>query len=370
MVQSLAEDRAEVYRRIVAAAVLAPSAENTQPWRFVVHDDALMVCLDRTRTLASDIDDMLSLTAIGACIENAVVAAAACGLRSSVSLVDPVPTDKNPTSAAIAQVHFSAQVHLSVESGYEVLADCIESRCTCRRLDHRRLIEGSLLSELQQSSEGLSNVVVHWVDRRRLRQFAKLVGIGNRIRLEHQPFHQELYDNLRFTANEAARTRDGLDVATLQLPRGLTRLLSALRAWPRMKRANLLGFSRSVARQAAHEVRHSGAVGFLTVPGPEARAFVEGGRAMERIWLTATRLGLGFHPTASLPVFLAHARTGGRGLLPYHQRLTADMSERFYQAFPEVTGRAVQMAFRIGYVSEAPLVRSLRRKVEDVLRFG
>jgi hypothetical protein len=175
-----------------------------------------------------------------------------------------------------------------------------------------------------------------------------------------------VYGNLRFAESEVRRTRDGLDVAALQLPFGAASIMHVLRSWRRMKWANLVGFSRGVARQATQEVIRSGAVGFLAVPVAGLEHFVEGGRVLERLWLTATRLGLCFHPTASLPVFLAHARTGGRQLLPGHRQLAEAMSERFYRLFPTLAGRTIQMAFRIGYGPKPP-VRSLRRPLTAVL---
>ena len=101
---------------------------------------------------------------------------------------------------------------------------------------------------------------------------------------------------------------------------------------------------------------------------PNSKQFVQGGRALERLWLTATRLGLCFHPTASLPVFLAYARAGSPQLMPRHRKLVADISKRFDRLFPVLTDRTVQMAFRVGYGPRPP-VRSLRRKIDDVLQF-
>jgi hypothetical protein len=106
----------------------------------------------------------------------------------------------------------------------------------------------------------------------------------------------------------------------------------------------------------------------LTVAKDDIEHFIGGGRALERLWLSVTKHDLRFHPTASLPVFLVHARTGGKQLSNRHRAMTEGMSERFFRLFPSVEGRVVQMAFRLGY-GELPPVRSLRRPSENVVEF-
>lgn len=131
--------------------------------------------------------------------------------------------------------------------------------------------------------------------------------------------------------------------------------------------ANLLGFSRGVARQAAAEVCASGAIGILTVDEPTKANFLSGGRQFERLWLSATAAGIGLHPAASLAVFLAYAeRTDGRGLPAKHWRMAQAMKQEFDRLYPQLQGRTVQMVFRVGY-ADAPAVRSLRRPAQDVL---
>jgi hypothetical protein len=40
-------------RFAVRYAIFAPSSDNTQPWRFIINGDELLVCADRTRSLAN-----------------------------------------------------------------------------------------------------------------------------------------------------------------------------------------------------------------------------------------------------------------------------------------------------------------------------
>lgn len=75
----------------VEVARFAPSKHNSQPWRFVLRDGALLVRADAQRTLPlTDSAGREQLLACGAAVELAVVAAASLGRRLAVTwLPDP-----------------------------------------------------------------------------------------------------------------------------------------------------------------------------------------------------------------------------------------------------------------------------------------
>ena len=112
-----------------------------------------------------------------------------------------------------------------------------------------------------------------------------LVAQSDRMRFEHERFHAELYRQLRFTAADSERTRDGLDVRTLELPPGAVHVLHFLRKWPRIRFLNHFGLSRMMSMPSRWSVCRSGAVGILTVGEPAVSKYLAGGRALERIWL-------------------------------------------------------------------------------------
>ncbi len=355
----------DLLERMIKAAALAPSAENTQPWHFIINEKELTICLDRSRAMASDVDCMLDLTGLGACTENAVIEAREAGYEPTVTFV----AERSQLQQTNGLVPV-AKLTCSKAGEADPLACSITPRCTSRRMKSAKIPQ-SQLDKLSAEIDEISGVQIDWVTGGNAwRELAQLVGIGNRIRFEYQPFHQEFYENVRITPAEVNATRDGLDLATLQLPLGVSAIMAFLKRWPRMRVANLLGFSRGVARQAAAEMRCSGAIGILTVDSATYECFLNGGRALERIWLASTSAKLGFHPAAALAVFLAYAeRTDGSRLLPKHQRMAEDMQQRFYRLYPHLSGRTVQMIFRVGHANK-PKVRSLRRHVNDVLELS
>lgn len=361
----LQENLTAICRSMAEAAALAPSAENTQPWHFIVEENSLTICLDRSRALASDVDFMLDLTSLGTCTENAAIAAREAGYEPTITRFAIEEQIRHP-HGLVPVVQLACAEHGRADS----LSPWLASRCTSRRMQSKK-IAPSQLKTLSAEIEEIPAVQVDWVtEQGAWLEIAQLVGIGNRIRFEFQPFHQEFYNNVRITADEVAKTRDGLDLATLQLPPGVATIMAMLKKWPRMKVANWLGFSHGVARQAAAEMRCSGAIGILTVDAATSESFLNGGRALQRLWLAATAAKLGFHPAAALAVFLAYAeRTNGARLLPKHQRMAEDMQQRFCRLYPQLAGRTVQMVFRVGHAKQ-PKARSLRRQVEDVLELS
>lgn len=347
----------EVVQQIVDLAVRAPSAENTQPWKLDWDGEQLRVFHDRSRQMASDVDAMLDLTGIGALIESVVLAASRQSLRADLTFPESESQWPGNFLKEIASIRFEDN------AAEDPLAALLEFRCTTRRMDRLRRLTERQKESLQAAAAGFPGVQVDWVPDSQIPDIAALIGLGNRMRFEHVPFHDEFYSNLLFTAKDARCRRDGLDVATLQLPPGVSSVMWAMKSWRCCRIANLLGFSRAVEKQAAREVTHSGAVGLVTVQDSTTNALANGGRALQRVWLEAARLGLAFHPTASLPVFLAHlAHTESNTLLPMHTTNAEHLRNVFFDCFPGLRMRRLQLVFRVGY-GDPPSVRTLRRPV-------
>ena len=350
---------------LVRAAVLAPSPDNNQPWRFVSQGDRLLVYLAAEKRLPSDVNAMSDLTGLGAAIENLCIAASEIGYSAQVEYLAPL-------TIATAEDAREPLARISLSPGGEPdpLFAQLEARCTCRKLYSSRPVAADCLARLSDAAKDFSDVQADWItDRRRLRSFARLISTTDLVRFQSETFHNEIFRQLRFTPEEAERTREGMDVRTLELPPGTALLLRLLRPWNRMRWLHRLGLGRLLTAPSVLSVLKSGAIGILSVPEPTANAFLRGGQAFQRIWLAATaeEPDLALQPLGSPGVFFAHIeQLGGRKLTGRQQRVLRKARARFGRIVPDTQGRTVQLAFRMGH-SSPPRFRSLRLPAEHFL---
>ena len=348
---------------LVRAAVLAPTPDNNQPWRFVSEKDRLLVCLDPSRALPSDVNSMFDLIGLGAAVENASIAARQMGYEPSVEY------SSNTVGSATENGSQPAVTMTFTPGGRpDLLHGYLETRCTCRKLYSTRPVPQNCLDTLADAGNEFSDIQLDWItDRSRVRAIARVLAASDRIRFEYEPFHNELFRQLRFTVDEAERTRDGLDLRTLELPPGAGLMLRPLGSWSRMKWVHRLGLGRLLTVPSALSVCKSGAIGVLSVAEPTSAGFLQGGRAFERIWLAAQAEGLALQPLGSLSIFCAHLGIlGGQKLSPHHKQRIGRLLDRFRKLVPTVAGRTLLILFRLGH-SDPPRYRSLRRPAEDVL---
>jgi nitroreductase len=348
---------------LLLSATLAPSPDNNQPWQFeAASDGSVTLFHDLSRALPSDVDFMFSMIALGAALENLCIAGQERGWHPHVEDLPQAQSAGKP-GEPIAMVRFSAG------GTSDPLYPFLAQRATCRKPYARQPVAEAARNTLAAAVKRFPETALHWVSEREgIARLAWLVAATDRIRVEYQPFHEELYRQLRFTAAEAEATRDGLDVRTLELPSFALGLLRRLRPWRRMRMLNRFGLSKLLGVASAQLVKDSGTVGLMTTGVTTRQGYLQAGRAFQRVWLSATQLGLRLHPLGSIPIFLSLLqRKQGAGLAPGHRAVLERVAPPFFEIFPAAAGRGLVLLFRLGE-AEPPAVRSLRRPVSAVLR--
>lgn len=280
----------------------APSGDNTQPWQFeVVGPRYVLVHARDTRDhCIYDLDGHASQQAVGAMLETLSIAASVYGWRVDIERLPNQP-DTQPTYC----VRFVEDPAVQPDP----LAEVIQQRVTQRRRMRTKKLAQSQRDALWDAlPAGFS---VHFLetaaDRRRM---AKLLYDSAKIRLitpEAYEVHRSVIEwKTRFSDDRIPDQAVGLSPMSLPFMRW------AMKSWSRIRMLNRF-FAGTVLPRVELDWLPGyfcGAHFFLLADRPPTTLddFVEAGRALQRFWLTATRVGLQFQPAATPMIFSSYVR--------------------------------------------------------------
>ncbi len=357
--------------QLIELGTRAPSGGNAQPWRFTYHPGGtLRVWHDETRSGSFlDFEDRASHLAFGALAETLRLGAGKLHLGLALR---PYPNPAAERLVCEGQVGGEAEALTLEDQG---LADRIEERATSRRVSRREAIPPDDLAALGDIARRAGAELRILTDPAALEELGEVLGWGDRFRLLSPMTHREMMGEVRWSAEEAAATRDGLDLATLNLTPSDEAALRVVANPAVMTALRDVRGGHGLLRSARQAVAGAGAVGLLRMPfDPESSAraaYFHGGVALARVWLCATSRAVALQPMTALPYLFARLEHGGPGF---------DVAERTELEALRGRYRAVFGAFAGGFegtydallfrMSRADGVapRSLRRTVAQVLK--
>ena len=347
------------FKEILESAILAPSGDNCQPWRFAIRDN----CIDIFNLPARDTSlfnhrQMASLVAHGALIENILIASSALGYQPKLSILP-----EKATTDLIATIELEKS-----EPGNEPLYPFIRRRCTNRKLYKPEPLNDEQRQILVNSSKDVGSGTVRLKESEEgKRAVAKLIGLNDRLVFENRHLHSFLFDHIRWSDEEARQARNGLDIKTLELSSLDALAFRLFKNYPLLQALNFFGVSKLIAKNAEKLALSASALGIVTVDGNADREFITGGRLVQRVWLEATRLGISFQPMTGITFLMQRVAEGEVGSLsPSQVGLIGEARHELAAAY-NLTNETVIMMFRIGQGS-SPIARSLRLPLESFIQ--
>jgi molybdopterin/thiamine biosynthesis adenylyltransferase len=352
-------------RFVVEHGTLAPSGGNCQPWRFNFDGAKLWLIHDRQRSKnLLDGAHHAAYLALGAAIENMTIAAAQRGCRTRI-VPFPCPDDQT----VVAGLSFDTAGHRS-DPEQRLLFEQIRRRVTNRKVSTRLPLEDQQIGALKTAVTAYGCQLHLLSEEQALVEIGQILAAGDRIRFLCCELHRELMSELRWTAAEAQQSRDGIDLATLDLTPAQSAALKLIARPDVAALLRKLDGGQRLEESTLKAIRAWSAVGLITVAGQSPAAMLRAGQALERLWLQATALGLALHPmTAILYMFdLLYTEAASIFTKTERSRLAA-LQTRFDWLFPQARGQAQPMIFRLSRAAP-PSERSLRYPIEQVLSFG
>lgn len=312
-------DEAQRLAFLLRYAVLAPSSHNTQPWKFAIGRDEIVLFVNKDRWLrVADADQRELYTSIGCALENLLIAAEHFGYGHHVAYF-PEPSNLQ----LVAAVEFFADVSPAHYRPPE-LFEAIGARHTNHRRYDSRPIPAADLDRLKAAVVEPDLTLDLTGDKETRRQIDRLMNRADAAQFADMAFR----DELDYWIGEGA-------FGTPWLLAKLSQLASAY--------LDLGGFA---AKRDEDVLMNAPAFGVICSEENDRRSQVRAGQAFERIYLTATALGIRLQPISQI-VAVPQTR----------EQLAARFSSR---------GLTVQQPFRLGY-AEAEISHTPRRTLEEVM---
>lgn len=359
-------DRNELLE-LVEHANYAPSGGNVQPWIWIYDKRGVLHLIhDRVRSHSLlDYKGTGSLIAFGAALENLRLICAQKGIETEEILHANSFEDD-----LIASVRFvsKSKEPRQKEKDFE-LVNGIKIRCTNRKNPARKLLDVYQMESIKAFCQNPDFILEEIQEMDQLENLAKVIGGMDRMRLFHQQGLKDFIHEIRWNDQEAFETKDGIDVATLEL-NGTEKAAMGLLKDPRTVsffRKFFMGYGLTKISKAT--ITSSSAMFLLSGKDFSPKSYLEAGKILQKIWLWTNLNGISFQPvTASLFIFHRVLKENDHGFTEAEKKEIVELKESFNLIFNKGGKMEELFMFRVNFAGE-PTVRSFRRDVAQTLKF-
>lgn len=290
----------------LSGARTAPSAHNTQPWRFRLLPEGIRVGWTAQRALpAADPTDRDLYLALGASIEGAALKSALAG-RPLLFVADNETENVSESENVSGDEKALFIGKLVDDSGAATsesdltLARFLEARHTARINHLPEPVPQAVLDAMSQEAEKYGCRVFFLSAPADLKHLGALSRDATASQLADPAIYDELWNWMRLDKSDPRYHRDGLTADTLNLSDAATLAARTLLKPSFMRGMVKLQLHQFVAMDTESLVRHSASLCLLTTPDLKRNTLLECGRLLLRLWLIAAKAGLTTHPVSAL----------------------------------------------------------------------
>ncbi len=350
----------EIVTELVTQAIKAPSAGNAQPWRWYFSKCYLFLFYEDTGILSfGDNRRTASYLALGAAIENLELAANQSGYKTEIHIF-PLQNQLQLT-AVFTFTEKTAEGNIKGNPG---LFEYLDKRLTNRNAGSMETIAADKISKLGDavtSVHGASLIIKNTAQE--LSSFAAINGAAERLKLLNPEGHYEFFEKIiRWSEQEAGEKEDGINISGLCISGQEEIALKMIRSPEAVKLLAEWNAGRAMEYIGRRSVATSSAIGLIRMPDGSPESYLNGGRAMERMWLTAIQNGISVQPLMTPLVLSQQANTNMGNEIP-------GLIERLNLLFPDTDQQTRVFLFKLSIAGE-PALKSYRKGVNEVLYFA
>lgn len=350
---------------LIAAAKLAPSGGNNQPWKWHYQNNVLHLFLDESEAHAY-LDPQLisSYTSMGAAIENLLLAAAKQQLNVNWQLT-PQFAPKHIAFFSFADNHTPSQEEITLEKQ-------IPLRHTNRKSPPRQEIKDTTISYLQQLVQQTAGAQLTFVtDIEKIKTLAQIATQTDLLRMFIPEAHEDFITReMRWSVKEANEAEDGIGIHTLDLNNNDHVGIRLLRDRKMIDFLQEIKGGSAFNRLLTQQFVSSSAIGLITMPNREITSWINAGLAAERMWLGASSLALQIHPV-NVPLIFFYKNTVEKNLPLSEQKIIElnNVEKELNLIFDCVKNQTPMFMFRI-FNASASTERTIRKSNDKIFSIG
>jgi hypothetical protein len=345
----------EIIEKILRAAVMAPSGDNAQPWRFEVRGQEIAVInIPSKDDSLYNFNQQASFVAHGALIENIKIAAAVEGFSCAIELFPEISGQKD----AVARIYLNKMEHAQYRND---LFASIPHRASNRKKYEDKQLSVEVLEIFKKSADDMNCGSLRIVsDKEKIKTIAHAVSMNEKAVLETEEMHHFLFKHVTWTPKEDAE-RHGFYLKTFEFKPPQEFIFKLFSKWNVMKFFNRFGAAKMIAKENEDIFASSAAFAAILVSETSRESYVKCGMLMQRIWLEATKEGISLQPTTGV-IFLNHLidvePKEANKISNENKHIITDAYINLEHAF-EAQNDTIAMIFRLGF-AEAPSGRTTR----------
>ncbi|PIR96159.1 MAG: hypothetical protein COT92_02485 [Candidatus Doudnabacteria bacterium CG10_big_fil_rev_8_21_14_0_10_42_18] len=344
-------------KNIINLANYAPSGDNCQPWKIKLEQNrALLFNVPETDLSLYNYKQQASLIAHGALIENIAIAASTKNVSCEISIL---PYINRPN--LVAEINFSPEnVHP------DPLFSSINKRVTNRKPYKAIPLSAKEKSLLMEAAGQFPNFELKFYEGENKLPAANAFSVNEGIVLENFYLHRFLFSHVSWTKQQDNLQKVGMFIKTMEILPPKSFIFKLCSNWKIMKFLRLIKLPKLIAKENAAIYAKSSAFGACLAQNNAQEDFIATGRLIQRVWLTATGLGLSMQPLMGIPLLHLKIQSGETvGLSPKHQTEISKTYKKIKELF-DSENQNILFSFRIGK-SDPPSAVSQRLNLEQIL---
>lgn len=349
---------------LIEAAIVAPSAGNNQPWKWFYSKGILLLFHDKQRSWSwGDYFEMGALMSLGSAIENVHLQATGMALHDEVALFPLAGNTELVAAINFSKLHSSKHRDLTLAKG-------IFTRATNRKIGKKIKLDSMFFSQLKEVIEDNEIELLYTENDADMDELADIIAECDKVRLLNKLGHEEFYHEIRWNKEEALKSKDGVELASVDISQGEIAGFKVAGDWKAIELLSQWDKGNAFKKMSTKSIKSASAVLLFTIPSFDILHLLEAGRAVQRAWIMANQNGIAVHPMLS-PVFFFNRLTHGNGT-ELSSKTAENLSllrERFLKVFPlNANGEKRHEVFiiKVALGGDAETVRSLRRDKKEM----